>query len=179
MQILKAGVHRTANRGLTLIELSMVLLVLGIIMTLVAPRLGGVLDRQEMRRTINVIRGTARYLQARAAVTKNIYRLTFDFERQIMSVCPVDPQSGACQAEAGLEGREFAFPAGIRLLDMVSYSGEKITDGLAATHFHPTGVAEPSVFHLRGDDQRHITLAIQPLAGGVKVFEGYVEAKAL
>lgn len=178
MRISKVGGQYNAERGFTLIELSMVILVLGIILALVMPRLGGLLERQQMRRTINVIRGTVRYLQARAALTKKVYRLTFDFERQVMYVCSLDRQSEACQQEAGLEVREFALPAGIRLLDVISASGQKITEGFAATHFHPTGVAEPSVLHLIGDDQQAITLAIEPLAGGLKVFVGYVDPGA-
>jgi prepilin-type N-terminal cleavage/methylation domain-containing protein len=178
MRISKAGGQSNAEGGFTLIELTMVILVLGIILALVMPRLGGLIERQQMRRTINVIRGTVRYLQARAALTKKIYRLTFDFERQIMYVCPLDRHSEACQQEAGLEVREFALPASIHLLDVISASGQKITEGFAATHFHPTGVAEPSVLHLIGDDQQAITLAIEPLAGGLKVFAGYVDPGA-
>lgn len=178
MRISKAGDPPNAKRGFTLIELTMVLLVLAIIMALIMPRLGGLMERQQMRRTVNVIRGTVRYLQARAALTKNIYRLTFDFERQLLSVCPLERQSDACKPEAGLEVREFALPASIRLLDVISADGQKMTEGVATTHFHPTGIAEPSVIHLIGDDQQTVTLAIAPLAGGLKVFAGYVDPGA-
>ena len=74
------------NRGFTLVELVMVMLVIGIVAAITMPRVGGMLDRQNMRRTINVVRGSARYLQARAALTKRTYRLTFDLDTPPMGV---------------------------------------------------------------------------------------------
>src|SRR5215470_14908347 len=105
MRISKAGVYR-AERGFTMVELTMVLLVLGIIMVLVRPRFAGMLERQHLRSTINVIHGTVRYLQAYSALTKRVYRLTFDLDRQVISVCYFEAER--CQPETTRELRDYA-----------------------------------------------------------------------
>lgn len=175
MRILKAGVCRD-ERGFTLVELGMVILVLGIIMTMVLPRFAGTLERQQLRSTINVIHGTVRYLQAYAALTKRVYRLTFDLDRQVLSVCYYVGET--CAQEVSRELRDYVLPATVHILDVVSPQGTKTRVGEVATHFHPTGLAEPSTIHLVTNSNKKATLVIEPLGGRVKVFDDYVEQKA-
>jgi hypothetical protein len=116
-----------------------------------------------------------RYLQAYAALTKRIYRLTFDLDRQVISVCYVDGE--VCRLETSRELRAYALPADVHVLDVVSPQGTKTREGDAVTHFYPTGLAEPSIIHLGTDSNQKATLMIEPLAGRVKVFDDYVEQK--
>ena len=118
-----------------MVELAMVILVLGIIMAMVMPRFTGTLERQQLRSTINVVHGTVRYLQAYAALTKRVYRLTFDLDRQVMSVCYYEGET--CTREASRELRDYVLPASVHILDVVSPQGVKTRAGEAATHFHP------------------------------------------
>lgn len=187
MPILRAGVRskrglpQPASAGFTLVELTLVILVIGIVGALVLPRFGGLLDRQHTRRTVNVLRGMVRQLHAKAALTKRIYRLNFDLEGQRVTVCylqslsPAESGAAACVAESSREMRGYVMPSAVRLLDVVSSSGEKIREGTAMTHFHPTGLTEPSVVHLQTPDEAHVTLFIEALAGRVKVVHGYAE----
>ncbi|MGE3536292.1 MAG: Tfp pilus assembly protein FimT/FimU [Candidatus Tectimicrobiota bacterium] len=175
MRISRAGACH-AERGFTLVELGMVIFVLGMVMATVMPRFSGTFERQQLRSTINVVHGTVRYVHAHAALTKRIYRLVFDLDRQIMSVCYLSGET--CILETTRELRDYAFPAHVHILDVVLPQGGKIREGLAATHFHPTGLAEPSVIHLITDSNQKITLMIEPLAGRVKVYDEYVEATA-
>ncbi len=173
MQIWRAGVCN--NRGFTLVELAMVMLVIGIVAAVAMPRVGGMLDRQQMRRTINAMRGTVRYVQARAALTKRVYRLTFNLDKQTMSACYLTGTDGECKEEPTRELRQYTFPDAARLLDVVDPTGEKTREGEAVTHFHPTGLAEPSLIHLRGLAQERMTIRIEPIGGRVKVLDGYVD----
>ena len=187
MLISRAGVRNSrgpapsASAGFTLVELTLVILVIGIVGALVLPRFGGLLDRQQTRRSVNVLRGMVRQLHAKAALTKRIYRLNFDLEGQRVTACylqslsPDESGEVACVVESSREMRGFDLPGAVRLLDVVSASGEKISAGTAMTHFHPTGLAEPSVVHLQTLDDTHVTLFIEPLAGRVKVVPGYAE----
>ena len=174
MPILKVGVRH--SHGFTMIELGMVLLVLGIVGALIIPRYGGVLERQQMRRTINLLRGTVRYLHAHAAHTKRIYRLQFDLENQVMSTCFLELDSeNTCIEEANQVLREHTFPDLVRIVDVINPQGEKIREGEAVTHFHPTGIAEPSIIHLATIQEQYMTLIIEPLTGNLRVHDGYVE----
>ena len=173
MRISKAGACN--NHGFTLIELAMVLLVIGIAGAVVMPRMGSLLDRQQMRRSINALRGTVRLLHARAASTKEVYRMTFDLDQQKMSVCIIEVETAECRTEQGRQLQDYSFPDTVRVVDVIDGQGTKTREGQAATHFHPTGLAEPSTIHLTGYDEQQITLMIEPLAGSVKVLHGYVD----
>ena len=187
MPTLRAGARSerslppTRAGGFTLIELTLVILVIGIVSALVLPRFGSLLDRQQMRRTVNVVRGMVRQLHAKAALTKRVYRLTFDLDAQQLTVCHLQslPSTGSedstCVAEPSREMRGYAMPDAVEILDVVSPEGKKVSEGVAMTHFHPTGQAEPSVVHLQTPDETHVTLFIEALAGRVKVVYGYAE----
>ena len=125
------GLPPTGSGGFTLIELTMVILVIGIVGALVLPRFGGLLDRQQMRRSVNVMRGMVRQLHAKAALTKRVYRLTFDLDQQLLSVCFLEslPATGSeddvCVAEVSREMRGYAMPDAVRLLDVVSFEARR------------------------------------------------------
>ncbi len=172
MLILKAGACRD-ERGFTLVELGMVIFVLSIVVATVMPRFTGTFERQQLRSTVNVVHGTVRYVHAHAALTKRTYRLLFDLDRQVMSVCYLVGET--CILESTRELRDYVFPATVHILDVVSPQGIKVREGLAATHFHPAGFAEPSVIHLITDGNQKVTLIIEPLAGRVKIYDDYVE----
>jgi prepilin-type N-terminal cleavage/methylation domain-containing protein len=173
MRIFRAGVCN--SRGFTMVELAMVMLVIGIIGAVTLPRFGGVLDRHQLRRTVNTMRGAVRYLHARAALTKRIYRLVFDLDKQRIWYCYLDRVTNDCQAERTNEFGEYDLPETVRIVDVTDPQGKKIREGEAMTHFHPTGWAEPSTIHLRGGASRQMTIRIEPLAGSVQVLDGYVD----
>jgi prepilin-type N-terminal cleavage/methylation domain-containing protein len=170
MRILKAGAYN--NAGFTLIELAMVILVIGIVSAIAMPRFGGLLERQQMRRTINAIRGYARYLQAYAASEKCVYALTFDLDQQVLSTASVPTLECPGQTR---RLPDYVVPSTVRILDVVTPENEKFGEGQIPTLFFPNGFVQPSVIHLGGIGVEPVTLMIEPLTGRIQVFDGYVE----
>ncbi len=172
----RVGAFNRNQHGFTLVELAMVILVIGIVAAVTVPRVGGMLDRRKMERSINVLRGMTRYLQSRAATTKRIYRLTFDLDNQVVSACYLTAEG--CQIDRNRVTSDYHFPNTVEVLDVVNAVGEKIQEGKAGTHFHPSGLVEPSLIHLQGLNDDRITLVIEPLTGRLKVINGYIDRQA-
>jgi general secretion pathway protein H len=173
MRISKAGACN--NAGFTLVELTMVILVIGIVGAIAMPRFGGLLERQQMRRTINAIHGYARYLQAFAAADKCVYLLTFDLDAQVLSSASLTTASCPGQTR---RLPDFVVPSTVRILDVVTPEQEKFAEGQVTTLFFPNGFAQPSTIHLGGVGVDPVTLMIEPLSGRVQIFKGYVERPA-
>jgi prepilin-type N-terminal cleavage/methylation domain-containing protein len=69
---------RTPNsRGFTLIELAMVIIVLGVMISLVIPTFGEITG-SDLRRSARHLTGMIRFLRDESEATKTVYRLRFD-----------------------------------------------------------------------------------------------------
>jgi hypothetical protein len=68
-------------------------------------------------------------------------------------------------------------PEGIKFTDVITPRDGKVTRGKCFTIVWPTGLMEPTTLHLEDDSGKPYTLMIEPLAGTVRVEEGYLERR--
>lgn len=171
MPILRAG---TWNDGLTFIELTIVLLIIGIVTVLVLPRLGP-LTGDDLKRAARHLGGTAQFLTERASAEKRVHRLVYDVG------------AGAYWAEAPDENGQFPepleppehawrLPDGVRFLDVVVPRG-KVGAGRGYTQFYPSGRIDRTLIHIaRADDERAaMTIEVNPVTGRVRLHGEYHE----
>jgi general secretion pathway protein H len=160
--------------GFTLIEMTVVIVILSVMALLVLPRLPFAHER-DLKTSARTLAGSLRYLGDLAISTKQHYRLRISLLNNEIAVTRVLP-----------EGDEFAVPDGtlknLSLLDGIMFSDivtprlGKVAEGEAVLDFGPLGVEEFSVLHLkRKDDSRYYTVAVYPGSGRVTVLEGYQE----
>jgi len=167
---------RTPNStGFTLIELVVVIVVLGIMVALVIPRLGE-LGEANLKRSARHITGMVRFLRDDAQAKKTVYRLKFDI------------QGGRYWAEALTTASDQAVEFKRLQSVMVnegSLSGQTtFKDVKTGSHpddpyvlFTPDGWVEKSFIHLRDGDGKEFTLIVKPLTGDTELREGYVEER--
>jgi len=74
-----------SERAFTLIELSLVLLIMGILLTLAVPRLG-LIGEARLDAAAEKLAATLSYLHDEAALRGRIYRVRFDLDRESWSV---------------------------------------------------------------------------------------------
>ena len=70
---------RNESNGFTLIELAVVIAILGVMIALVAPRLGE-LGEANLKRSARHLTGMIRFLHEEAQAKKTVYRLMFDIQ---------------------------------------------------------------------------------------------------
>lgn len=159
------------NRGYTLIELSVVVLLIGIMLLIAVPRVRDTLLNDELKAVTRRLISSARELRYESVREQTDYILHIDLANPAFWSYPADTT-----AEKRTELRKGAYriPEGVRIVDVRQADQGKKTDGEVLVHFFRRGYAEPTIVHLAKDD-RSFTLVINPFLQAVTVYEKYVD----
>jgi general secretion pathway protein H len=162
------------SKGFTLIELTVVIVVLGVMLSLIIPRLGE-LGEANLKRSARHLTGMIRFLHDESQAKKDTYRLRFDIT------------GGRYWTEV------LTFNLNDKTAEFKRFSSEMVTEGSlsgqttfrdakVASHpddpyieFSPNGWVESALIHLRDGEGRDFTLEVNPLTGNTEFREGYIE----
>ena len=163
------------SKGFTLIELAIVVAILGVMIALVAPRLGEI-GEANLKRSARHLTGMIRFLHEESQAKKVVYRLRFDIQDGRYWAEALTPVSG----KAGEFRKTISVLAGEG-----SLSGQTtFRDIKAGSHpdepyilFTPDGWVENAIIHLRDGEDRDFSLRVKPLTGNTELLDGYVEER--
>jgi len=163
------------SSGFTLLELSVVLLILGIAVSFLAPRLR---DPEGMALASSTARlaTAARYLYDEAAYRRVPMRLNLDLDHQTYFVTELgsDPDKIEFVPTRSPLARPVALPDSVAFRDVVLPAVGVVTEGTVFAQFSPEGWADPLVVHLRSRNGGETTMAIEPLTGRTRIADTYV-----
>lgn len=159
--------------GLTLIELSAVLLILAVLLTFLTPKLRD-LTEYHIKSSSRRLASTIKYLFNEAAIRHTYYRLNYDLKRGEYWVTYLDEGKEFKEDPSVLSSR-VRLPGGIHFEDIVTQHRGKVYDGEAFTQFFPNGWVEETIIHLGDKRGRHYSLLVMPLTGKVRIYDRYVE----
>ena len=162
-----------SERGLTLIELSAVLLILAVLLAFVTPKLRDVTEYR-IKRTSRRLASTIKYLFDGAVIRHTYYRLNYDLKRGEYWVTYLDEARQFAQDTSILSSR-VRLPGTVHFEDIVTQHRGKVYEGETFTQFFPHGWAEETIIHLGDNRGRHYSLLIMPLTGRVRIYDRYVE----
>jgi general secretion pathway protein H len=159
------------DRGYTLIELSVVVLLIGMMLSLAVPRVRDTLLNDDLKATTRQIVGAARELRNEAVREQVDYVLHLDLAQPGFWTYSADTT-----AEKRDEIRKGAvrFPEGIRIADVRRPEEVRKTEGEVLIRFFRKGYVEPTIIHLVKDD-RAFTLVFNPFLQAVSVYEKYID----
>jgi competence protein ComGC len=163
--------------GLSLVELSIVILLLSFILLLTLPRFGTVLVGQRLNSSGHLITGMVRYVYDQSTAKKRLYRLNYHLKDGELWVTYLTDDGEFVEDQSRMARRR-KLPIGVQFEDVVT-PVEKVKEGQAYTQFFPTGLVDRSMVHLRGDDGSQLSILIQPLGGRVHIETGYREAEVV
>lgn len=171
----KAGTSiKQVERGFTFIELTIVLLILGVVAALAFPSLHR-LSSSHLQLTARHLIRTVYFLADRAATTKRAYRLNYNLDRQEYWAT-VRSGDEFVPVDATVLTRTI-FPSAVRFKDVATPRHGKVMLGETYTDFYPVGRVDKTIVHLTDEKEQALTLVVNPLRGRVRVMEGYVEAE--
>jgi prepilin-type N-terminal cleavage/methylation domain-containing protein len=164
--------------GFSLVELSIVLLLLSFLLLLSIPRFGAVLVGQRLNSTGHLITGMVRYLYDQSTAKKRIYRLNYHLQDREIWVSFPNDEGEFIEDQSSTFTRRRRLPTGIQFEDVVT-PVEKVKEGQAYIQFFPSGLVDRSIVHLRADDGAQLSVLIHPLSGRVTIEPGYRESEVV
>ncbi len=159
--------------GFTLLEIAVVIFIMGLVMTLAIPYLGGFHGAQ-LKSEARRLAGRATYLYDEASNQQVIYRLTFDLDHNGYYVTRLDPYAPNPKffPFRGPWGDEVVMPAGLVLRDVSVAGIGGAKDGSISCQFYPDGYVDATVIHLADISGQVLTLSFNPLTGSVGIVNG-------
>jgi general secretion pathway protein H len=164
---------RNRAPGFTLLELAVVLFIMGLIMSIALPYLGGFQEAQ-LKSEARRLASRVNYLYEEAGAQKILLRLTFDIDNNSYFVTRLDPFAlqPAFMPERGPAGGRALMPAGVRLRDVWVEGAGSFRRGVISCQFYPSGAVDAAVIHLVDDHGTVFTLSINPFSGQVSIVRG-------
>ncbi|MBK5273893.1 MAG: type II secretion system protein [Desulfuromonadales bacterium] len=161
------------RRGFTLIEISVVLVIIGMVMMLILPRLPSS-DSENLKISARTLASTLRYMQERAATAQTTYYLHLEPGTELTRV--MESAADGNEKEPG-DPLLLKRPVkeGIVVADVMIPRLGKLNDGQVRLDVGMGGLRDFTVIHLRSPGDKFWTVMAFPSSGKVKVFEGYLE----
>jgi prepilin-type N-terminal cleavage/methylation domain-containing protein len=159
--------------GFTLIELSLVVVIIGVVLTLVVPRLRDPGHQQLMEQSHHLVL-TFRLLRSEAVLNGYAYRLNYDLDQQrYWATADGSGDLGDIvhDTPALARGMKLQTPVGFVDVVLPTLVG-KVNQGQIYTVFYPDGSIDPTIIHLANGRDAY-TLWLNPMNGRLNMDAGY------
>jgi len=167
MPISATGTSNRAN-GFTLVELAVVLVILGVVATLVLPRLAG-FGEARLRHSGQQLAMTIKALYNEAALSGETHLLVLWLEEGRYAVHRLVDKGDYFEEQSVGEPREL--DRGVVFRDVAVRGKGTARSGEVKLRAYPVGWMDESTIHLRADDGEVMTLQIASLAGMAEIYE--------
>lgn len=160
------------RKGYTLIELTLVIVLLGLTMAVTIPKFRQTILTNNLNSSTRKIIGLVGGLREKAIRQQVACFLYLDLEKNrywsINSAMTKEEREAARDSASLL-------PSDVRLADVwTSREGKKMA-GEAVIYFSKKGYTDQSVIHLKADNEQFKTLVFAPFLGTTKVYDKYVD----
>lgn len=163
------------NKGFTLLELLVVLVLISVVTALAAPRFSAPLGNLQLKTAVKKIAGSLRYARSLAAGEKVSRVCVFDFENQILIIDSATAQTASEQSagdEAGAPPASrritYALPKGVVLKQ--AFAGDAVVDsGIFQVVFFENGSSSGGDIVIEGENGRAMLIHIDFVTGMVEI----------
>ncbi|HTZ40430.1 MAG TPA: prepilin-type N-terminal cleavage/methylation domain-containing protein [Syntrophales bacterium] len=162
----------SGQRGYTLIELAVVIVLIGVVLLMAVPRIQDTMTQDRMRSAVRHLAGTARELKAEAVREQVDHYLHLDLDNRLVWNTRDDMTA---ETRTLRRSQARSLPSGVRITDVALVDAGKKTQGEVVIRFFSQGYVQPTAIHLT-DEDRIMTLILQPFLSTVEVQDTYVDA---
>lgn len=158
--------------GFTLIELSMVIFLMGLIVSLVLPQIRDAALSDTLKNTAMVLTSTVNEIRYQALKDSRECLLKFNFESKRFWA---DLAWITDEERNVAETLSFSLPSDIEVMDICFKDGSTYTSGEVSIPISREGYITPAVIHLSSRDGRSFSFILRPFLGDASVVEEYIE----
>jgi len=195
MRILSVGSALTIGRihglnscrgikGFTLIELIVVLIIIGLMMMLVTPRLIGSLTKMNLKTSAQKMCSSLRYARSQAVSEQIVYHAVFDLEKNSLVIKAEKPQDEEdAFSKAFLEpektddsmagesrGESYVLPDGV-IIEKAMTPTDDVDSGIFRIEFYPAGNSSGGTVILADEKKRRFQIGVDFITGIVSLTE--------
>ena len=160
-----------SNKGFTLIELSVVVFLVGLMLLIAVPRVRDTILSDSLKTTVNRLTNMTRELRSEAVRNQVDYILHIDIDKNLVWTHSEDMTPEAKDEE---KKRAFVLSEEVTIRDVSLFGKEKITDGEALIKISRKDYMSPAVLHL-GRKEQHFTLVFEPFLNTVRTYDKYID----
>jgi general secretion pathway protein H len=150
--------HESRNRGFTLLELVIVMLIMAIVAALSYPSLSRGASTLHLRATGRDVINTFRFAREKAVTEQTGMHVVVDREKQQLVLTDY----------LGDGVRTYVMPQDVKI-QRVALAGTEVTDSSMVVRFLPNGSCESSEILLQSDKGSWLQIATDPITGGARV----------
>ena len=166
------------RKGFTLLELTLVVFLIGLVLSISMPRLGNLLFRTDLKSVARSMKAAVYLMRSKSISTNNYTILHFDLDQNLYwGTAAAKTQPGNDTLEDNPIVSPVKLPSGIRFTDAGNINSEKKTFGVLNSAFNPKGMFEETVLHLADRDENVMTIIINAFTGSFMIYEEYVDVE--
>ncbi len=159
------------NRGFSLIELVIVLVVIGVSAALVTPSLSRFAERIELKTAAKTVSGILRYFRSESIQKGKVYQVLFDSNlREVRVQAMEEGSEGEGKKEEKAVKKTYTLPSGVQMKEF-KISDPEFSSDFPAIEFYPNGSSNGGSMILDGRDQKGYRIKVHFLTGIVEIEE--------
>ena len=189
MEIMRISITGSLNKisiyrnsiGFTLIELTVVMFLIGLLFFTAMPKLGNFLFQTDLKSVARSLKATVHLLRSKSIVTHKNTVLHFDLDKGLYWGTY---ENQSKESEISIDTPDTSplispkkLPEGIKFLDVSNINSPKKKFGLFSSIFNPKGVLEETVLHLIDSNDRVLTIIINAYTGRFLLYDEYVDVE--
>jgi prepilin-type N-terminal cleavage/methylation domain-containing protein len=186
MQILKAGTSNKLSRGkagFTLIELTVVILIITVISAVTLPRISKNIYSSDLKHSLRQLRSIFAVARSRTTadgiprrivcdIDKGQFRIEREVREEQQAGFEADELTVEYEEDKSVLSRSLTLPSEILIEDVVTEVGDIENQGIAYMRIEPNGIINGNRIHLKKEALDY-TLVINPLTGRITIEDGY------
>jgi prepilin-type N-terminal cleavage/methylation domain-containing protein len=177
-----------ASGGFTLVELVAVVMIIGVVLLIVVPRLDFLIPKYTLRAGARQLANSVKLGKSQAiAQGRNSY-MVYDIPGNKYWMLVPELEKDERQENASpLDDQKYRWekmfpgelPEGVWFEDVVIGQSHVVTGGTVYIEFSPMGIGRAHIIHLAGEGGDKISLEVNPLTGLVAFYDFYKEPRPI